>query len=117
MADYGDPALSRLDHMDGVGSRKMWFTGEPEPEPEIYERIREIFAEALELITGNRAQDYGDPNEMFERIAQRWGTTKREAAYKMADLKGARLATQPSHRDSALDAIAYIAFGLAFDES
>lgn len=114
MAEYPDPDLSNLDRRDGVG-RMIWL--EEEAEPEIYKQIRDIFAEALELITGNRAQDYGDPNDMFERIAQRWGTTKREAAYKMADLKGARLATQPNHRDSALDAIAYLAFGLAFDES
>lgn len=73
-----------------------------------------ILAEACALINGDRQAAYGPPAENFGKIAERWsqllGQTVQpwQAALMMADLKMARLANGV-HRDSFVDAAAYIA--------
>lgn len=115
MADYGDPDLSRLDRMDGVGSRMIQFGGDAEPAT--YGELRKVFKEVETLLTGDRARDYGDPRHMHENIGNRWSASPSEVALKMADLKMARLSRTPHHRDSKLDAIAYLAMSIVFDEN
>lgn len=77
------------------------------------ERSR-ILQEADGLINGDRARDYGTPQENFARIATIWGAilgielTAHEVALCMAGLKLARLANGP-HRDSYVDGAGYLA--------
>lgn len=58
---------------------------------------------------------YGDPVTSFEAIAARWSltlghsVTPTQVALCMVDLKLARLAHDPKHRDSVLDVIGYAA--------
>ena len=65
------------------------------------------------LIQRNAA--YGDPVASFEIIAARWSltlgqiVTPTQVALCMIDLKLARLAHDPKHRDSVLDVIGYAA--------
>lgn len=62
-----------------------------------------------------RMDDYGHPDVMFGDIARRWGCSRRSVAIRMAELKMARLAHKWSY-DSAIDAIAYLAFAVLFPE-
>lgn len=65
---------------------------------------------AIDLITGDRAIEYGLYTANFARIAAKWGCTSAEAALKMAQLKIARIESTPynAHTDSFIDAIAYL---------
>lgn len=89
-------------------------TGTDEPN----ERAR-ILAESEQLINGDRAKDYGDPNENFGRIANLWNAqfahklnqpfTAQDVAYALIHLKMSRLANTPGHRDSLIDVCGYAA--------
>lgn len=78
----------------------------------------DILREAIQLVHGQRQEDYGAPSASFNRIADRWNQTMRAAdgglvtayhvALAMADLKLARLANG-YHKDSILDAMCYLA--------
>ncbi len=82
------------------------------------ERAR-ILNESEQLINGDRAQDYGDPNENFGRIANLWNAqfghklsepfTTQDVAYALIHLKMSRLANAPGHRDSLIDVCGYAA--------
>ena len=82
------------------------------------ERAR-ILAESEQLINGDRAKDYGDPNENFGRIANLWNAqfahklnqpfTAQDVAYALIHLKMSRLANTPGHRDSLIDVCGYAA--------
>lgn len=71
------------------------------------------------LINGDRAKDYGDPNENFGRIANLWNAqfankltqpfTAQDVAYALIHLKMSRLANTPGHRDSLIDVCGYAA--------
>jgi hypothetical protein len=77
----------------------------------------EILTTAESLINGQRAQDYGDAAENFQRIADLWkpvlgiNVTATDVALCLAQLKVARLITSPTHEDSWVDAAGYIALG------
>lgn len=85
----------------------------------------EILATAHDLINGDRATDYGGPQENFGRIADLWNAqlgkklaepvTAQDVAYCLVQLKMSRLANTPGHRDSLIDVAGYIALagGLA----
>lgn len=115
MADYPDPYISNLDRRDGIDERPV--CSGSNAEPATYGELRKVFKEVETLLTGPRARDYGDPRHMHENIGNRWRTSPAEVALKMADLKMARLSRTPNHRDSKLDAIAYLAMSIVFDES
>jgi hypothetical protein len=83
---------------------------------------RELADEAVGLIGGDRAKDYGDAQENFARIARFWdayfkGTgrnidvTAADVAPLMRFVKEARLCTSPGHRDSHVDLIGYTLLG------
>ena len=63
----------------------------------------------------SRDPNYGNPGELFPEIARRWGQCedRTTVAMKMAELKMARLCYQWDE-DSAIDAIAYLAFAVMF---
>ena len=75
----------------------------------------ECLAEAMDLITGARAEAYGPPIENFKRIAVGWSVLLgvevklSQVALCMEWLKMARLVNSPKHWDSAVDSAAYAA--------
>lgn len=77
----------------------------------------EVLALATQLITQERAKQYGDAREMFGRIAELWSALIRrdlsahEVALMLAAMKLARAAYAPMHADSWVDAAGYIALG------
>lgn len=71
---------------------------------------------AAELITGDRARDYGDAHTNFQRIADLWfpivgHVTPAKVALMLAQLKVARLIQSEGHEDSWTDACGYLALG------
>lgn len=81
--------------------------------------MAKILHEADALINGQRQQDYGDKLENFSQIAMLWqGTlarklapgvsiTPEDVALCMMQVKIARLAKSPDHRDSVMDVAGY----------
>jgi len=88
----------------------------------------EVLDTAKELINGQRAKDYGDAFDNFERIAEGWNAIIREAmntngyvteqhvALMMDWLKTARLLNDLSKEDSWIDKCGYSALGAEFSE-
>lgn len=78
-----------------------------------------LLLEADELINGQRQQDYGDKLQNFAQIAMLWEGTlahklapgqrisAEDVALCMIQVKIARLAKSPDHRDSILDVAGY----------
>ena len=61
-----------------------------------------------------RQEQYGDPSIVFDRLALLWDCSASEAAYRMAQLKLARIETSPKcNRDSYLDAVNYLVLAYA----
>lgn len=81
-----------------------------------------VLKTAGDLIDGDRARDYGDAFEMHKRIAVGWtqilGVDVRahEVALCMAWLKMSRLVETPSHADSYVDAVAYMALAAEIEK-
>lgn len=102
----------------GLASVKALDVSLVEPQPSVtYDLAREFLDEVYDLMTGDRASDYGDPHEMHKEIAKRWGATSAaKVALDMADMKMARLRNTPGHEDSMKDLVAYMAFCYAFTQ-
>jgi hypothetical protein len=86
--------------------------------PQVRRNLREtVLADAARLISGERASEYGDPRESFEKIALHWsvivGTdvTADMVARMMIALKLVRLDNTPTHLDSWVDVAGYAALG------
>jgi hypothetical protein len=66
-------------------------------------------------VVRDRRRSYGDPAELFERVAIRWsqvlGTkvTAAQVGLCLLDLKLVRLANDPGHLDSLVDVAGYAA--------
>ncbi len=64
-------------------------------------------------VVDKRRSDYGEPEEMFANVAQRWSqvlgirVTPAQVALCLMDLKMARLAHDPRHLDSLVDVLGY----------
>lgn len=89
----------------------------PSENARIYQRIIHNFEHIEDMLTGDKAEEYGDPQAMCRRIGQRWfGTEDAETdvAIMMAELKIERIKFDPTKEDSYMDAIAYLAMALAF---
>lgn len=77
----------------------------------------EILRAAESMVSGQRQQDYGTPENNFARIAALWSAytgypyTPADVAAMMILLKVARIKTTPSHRDSWIDIAGYAACG------
>jgi hypothetical protein len=84
----------------------------------------EIIEKAKTLISGQRAADYGDAKDNFERIAAGWNIivenangpiTAKHVALMMDWVKTARLLETIDHNDSWIDKVGYSALGGSFD--
>jgi len=85
------------------------------------ELFPDVLERARELIDGERQQVYGKADTNFAATAQMMSAflsvrlgfhvelTSKDVAYLMALLKIARLANCPTHEDSVIDAIGYLA--------
>lgn len=83
----------------------------------IYQRIIHNFERIEDMLTGDKAEEYGDPQAMCRRIGQRWfgaEAAETDVAIMMAELKIERIKYDRSKEDSYMDAIAYLAMALAF---
>lgn len=83
----------------------------------IYLRILDNFDRIKTMLTGDKVEEYGNPQTMCRRIGRRWferddGET--DVAIMMAELKIERIKFDPTKEDSYMDAIAYLAMALAF---
>lgn len=83
-----------------------------------YDNLRsECLAEAMDLITGDRNRDYGEPFHNFERVANGWSiilgriVEPHEVALCMAWLKIARLTETPQKKDGWVDGAGYMGLG------
>jgi hypothetical protein len=84
----------------------------------------EIIENAKTLISGQRAIDYGDAKDNFDRIAAGWNIivenangpiTAKHVALMMDWVKTARLLETIDHNDSWIDKVGYSALGGSFD--
>ena len=79
----------------------------------------EILDKALQIINGERQDQYGNPEDNFEIIGELWDvymkarkrnfTDAHDAAMKMALMKVARIATGSGSEDSYIDLCGYVA--------
>lgn len=85
----------------------------------------EIIEKAKTLINGDRAKDYGDAKDNFDRIAAGWNIiienadgpiTAKHVALMMDWVKTARLLETINHDDSWIDKIGYSALGGSFEK-
>jgi hypothetical protein len=66
-------------------------------------------------VVRDRRRVYGDPTELFERVAVRWSQvlgiriTAAQVGLCLVDLKLARLTMDPGHLDSLVDVAGYVA--------
>lgn len=86
-----------------------------------------ILKEANTIIYGDREKTYGHPAKNLKTIAKMWNAyleaktdkgelTPKDVATMMVLLKAARLANDPSHRDSLVDICGYAALIERCDE-
>ena len=77
-------------------------------------RAEQLLEHAAGVVTGRR-RDYGEPADLFERVAVCWsqviGTnvTRAQVIVCLVDLKVARLSHDPRHLDSITDIAGYAA--------
>ena len=87
-------------------------------EPEPWTRKR-VLSEAEKCVCGQREQDYGTPEDSFQKIGTFWTAylnyavkiDAEDVAAMMALLKIARIAENPQHMDSWVDLAGYAACG------
>lgn len=90
---------------------------------------KSVLDEAKEIIYGDREKTYGHPSKNLETIAQMWGAyleakgvklysklTPQDVSVMMVLVKCARLANDPTHRDSVVDICGYAALIERCDE-
>ena len=88
------------------------------PEPEPWTRQR-VLKEAEKCVCGKREQDYGEPEDSFQKIGTFWTAylnyavkiDAEDVAAMMALLKIARISENPQHMDSWVDGCGYFACG------
>ena len=83
----------------------------------IYARIADNLIHVNNMLTGEKAEEYGNPRTMFQNISKRWFDCDNAEVYvaiMMAELKIERIKHDPTKEDSYLDAIAYLTMALAF---
>jgi hypothetical protein len=87
---------------------------------------KSVLDEAKEIIYGDREKTYGHPSKNLRTIAHMWGAylnaktndvlTPQDVSVMMVLMKCARLANDPTHRDSVVDICGYAALIERCDE-
>ena len=78
----------------------------------------QVLQQAGRLISNDRAEEYGDAMESFERTANFWSlylghpVTANDVANMMILIKTSRLSHQPTHLDSLVDIAGYAALAV-----
>ena len=78
----------------------------------------QVLQQAGRLISNDRAEEYGDAMESFERTAKFWSlylghpVTANDVANMMILIKTSRLSHQPTHLDSLVDIAGYAALAV-----
>ena len=79
---------------------------------------KELLGAAAKCVVGDREEDYGSPEQNFERIAAFWSTylgiadiTAKDVAAMLALLKIARIASGHAKSDNWVDLAGYAACG------
>ena len=67
---------------------------------------------ARKIICEDRNDTYGEPQDLFDEIGQRWIRDPVFVAIDMADMKMTRIRASVDHIDSYLDAIGYLAIAV-----
>ena len=88
------------------------------PEPEPWTRKR-VLSEAERCVCGQREQDYGTPENSFQKIGTFWTAylnyavkiDAEDVAAMMALLKIARISENPQHMDNWVDGCGYFSCG------
>ena len=88
------------------------------PEPEPWTRKR-VLSEAEKCVCGQREQDYGTPEDSFQKIGTFWTAylnyavriNAEDVAAMMALLKIARISENPQHMDNWVDGCGYFSCG------
>jgi hypothetical protein len=99
-------------YVDGANQKNAYVDGRSE---RFNNPRSQCLSQAMDLITGDRNREYGEPLDNFQRIATGWQVilkhevTPHKVALCMAWLKIARLCETPGHSDSYVDAAAYVA--------
>lgn len=101
-----------------LSERRTLKKAEKEPKPEPWTRQR-VLSEAEKCVCGNREQDYGTPEDSFQKIGTFWTDylnyavkiDAEDVAAMMALLKIARISENPQHMDSWVDGCGYFACG------
>jgi hypothetical protein len=81
------------------------------------ERAAKLLMEAAELINGERAKNYGEPQQSFENIAKLWSVylgidiSVTDVSMLMILLKVSRNRTGQQHRDNFVDICGYAGLG------
>ena len=108
--------------VDGLKSPSDVILDPPEPPKvkigsSIYTRIAGNLDHVKDMLSGEKAEEYGNPRVMCKNIARRWfgcDNAEVDVAIMMAELKIERIKYDHSKEDSYLDAIAYLTMALAF---
>ena len=93
-------------------------TADARPKPEPWTRKR-VLSEAERCVCGQREQDYGTPEDSFQKIGTFWTVyldyaakiDAHDVAAMMALLKIARISENPQHMDSWVDGCGYFSCG------
>lgn len=116
------PTKTANNHVDGLKSPSDVILDPPEPpkakiESSIYARIASNLDHVKDMLSGEKAEEYGNPRVMCQNISKRWfgcDNAEVDVAIMMAELKVERIKYDHSKEDSYLDAIAYLTMALAF---
>lgn len=108
--------------VDGLKNPSDVILDPPEPptvkaESSIYTRIDGNLNHVKDMLSGEKAEEYGNPRVMCQNISKRWfgcDNAEVDVAIMMAELKIERIKYDHSKEDSYLDAIAYLTMALAF---
>lgn len=122
--EYPDVYCEDCEHYKGLYDPRVYNLvpideePEPEPKPEPWTRKR-VLREAEKCVCGQREQDYGTPEDSFQKIGTFWTVylnyavkiDAEDVAAMMALLKIARISENPQHMDNWVDGCGYFACG------
>lgn len=117
LSPYALRTLQSENEITGVKSRSETVFEKKVRQIPTFTHRRSLLEEATTIITKDRNNSYGEPDQDFTRIAELWSTylnheiKPHDVATMMILLKVSRLSWNPGHKDSWLDIAGYAACG------